>query len=140
MSLNRVRVGAVAAWLGAIALACNALLPIRAAFQLGLEVTNARECGHYEGVRSAHDAGWWLLSLLIGHDPTADPLRSHGGLHPAIGTPCGATSRVAAIAAPLAPLLTVPLFRRVVRRPAFDLSALPPALPVAYRSRAPPLA
>jgi len=140
MSLNRVRVGVVAAWLGVIALGCNALLPIRFAFQLGSNVTNARECGHYEGVRSPHDAGWWLLRLLTGQDPTADPLRSHNGLHPVFGTPCGAAGAVAAGAAPLTAVLTIPIFQRAPGPPKIDLGAPHPSFRAAYRSRAPPLA
>jgi hypothetical protein len=137
MSLNRVRVGAVAAWLGIIALGCNALLPIRFAFQLGLDVSHARQCGHYEGAPAPRDAGWWLLRLLIGQDPTADPLRSHNGFHPATGANCGATGPVVAVAAPLAAPLTIPIFQPAQR---IDLRAPHPAFPAAYRSRAPPLA
>lgn len=140
MLRNRLRLGVIAAWLGVIALGCNALVPIRFAFDLGLNLAHARQCGHYEGAPVTHDAGWWLLGLLTGQDQTADPLRSHNGFHPALSTPCGVIGTIAAFAPPAAVLLAIPVFKSALELPKIELGAPHPAFFAAYRSRAPPLA
>ena len=130
----------IAAWLGLIALGCNSLVPIRFAFDLGLNLAHARQCGHYEGAPVTHDANWWLLGLLAGQDQTADPLRSHNGFHPALNTTCGAIGTVTGFAAPAAVLLAMPAFKSVLEPLKIELGAPHSAFLAAYRSRAPPLA
>ena len=137
---NRLRLEVIVAWLGVIALGCNALIPVRFAFDLGLDLAHARQCGHYEGPPVTHDAGWWLRGLLAGQDQTADPLSSHNGFHPALSTPCGAIGTIAAFAPPPAGSLAIAVFKSALEPPRIEPSAPRLAFLAGYRSRAPPLA
>ena len=62
---NRLRLGAIAAWLGVIALSLDALVPIHLAFDLA----HTFETGtHREASSPAeHDFSWRLLALVTGH-------------------------------------------------------------------------
>lgn len=57
MLQNRLRLGVISAWLGVIALGCNALIPIRLAAEFALDLSRARQCGHYQGGPALRDAG-----------------------------------------------------------------------------------
>ena len=140
MLQNRLRLGVISAWLGVIALGCNALLPIRFTFALSLDLAHARQCGHYEGGPVSHDASWWLLGLLAGQDQTADPSRSHKGFHPVLNAPCGAIGAVTAFAPPAPALLTAPNSRSALSPPQIDIGTPPTASFAPYHSRAPPSA
>jgi hypothetical protein len=136
----RLKVGGIAVWLGVVALAVNALAPIRLVYGFAFAFADSRECGHYEGKAVAwRDPGWWALALLTGYDETRDPSRTHKGLHPAagaiavvIGTFAGLTPKAAA-ATPL-PLQ----FAEIRLAPAAAAGAPSAAVSAAYRSRAPP--
>jgi hypothetical protein len=139
MSLNRLRLRAIAAWLGVIALGCNSLVPIRFALVLGLDLTHARQCGHYEGAPLIHDAGWWMLKLLTGQDPTADPFQSHNGFHPAFSGACGVVGAPPEFIDAARALLPLPTCAEQVRRCISVVRHQPRAPPLAYQSRAPPV-
>jgi hypothetical protein len=142
MRPNRVRLRAIAAWLGVLALSLDALAPIHLAFGLAINLANSRECGHHEGDAPVRDGlGWWALVLLTGHDESADPSQSHNGFHPtirpacaAIGTPAGAVPATAA---------TLPHSLRLEDAGNSPVLAetQPHSTPRSgYRSRAPPIA
>jgi hypothetical protein len=139
MRPNRLRLRGIAAWLGLVALGCNALAPVHLAFGFATHLADARECGHNdESGAVRRGSGWWLLALLTGQDDTSDPSRSHGGLHPGgsgacvlIGTPTGFTPAAAAMLAPPDPL-NADRFAVVAAEPQSS------AAPSVYRSRAPP--
>jgi hypothetical protein len=137
---HRLRIGAVAAWLGAIALGLNALVPIHLAFDLAHALAPDRP-----GADAAadHDFAHCLLTLLIGHhedgkdQSSSDPgHRHHHDDCPvcgAIGTLGGfAPITVAPFAAPIGAYL--PVLQAVAT------AALAFVFVAAYRSRAPPIA
>ena len=65
MQPNRLRLGAIAAWLGVIALSLDALVPIHLAFDLAHAFQTAT---HREDSSPAgHDFSWRLLALVTGH-------------------------------------------------------------------------
>jgi hypothetical protein len=141
MRRSRPRAGAIAAWLGVIALCLDMLVPIHFAFGLATGVADARECGHYEGsAPPSHDAAWWALALLTGQQPGTDPSHSHAGFHPAAAVFCGATGVLAGFTPPIAAALPVP--PQLENPRATIVVATNPAqtLPAGYRSRAPPQA
>ena len=125
-----------ATWLGLLALALNALVPVHLAFDLA-EALGAAP-GQHGMPAAAHSAEWRLLALLMGHragDGRSDhPDKDHGTVCPvygALGTLAGC-----ALTAPAA--LSVPaLIAIATALPVAEREA--PETPVAaYRSRAPP--
>ena len=70
MQPNRLRLGAIAAWLGVIALSLDALVPIHLAFDLAhaFETATHRE----DSSPAEHDFSWRLLALVTGHTRTLD--------------------------------------------------------------------
>ena len=126
-----------AAWLGLLALAVNALVPVHLAFDLAGALAPARHPADEEAGGAEHR----LLALLSGHreaESSADEHGKHGHSHHHHGCPvCSALGALAGFAPPALAVLSVPL-------PA----ALPAALPLiqhkacgtlaGYRSRAPP--
>jgi hypothetical protein len=136
----RLKVRAIAAWFGVIALGLNALVPVRLVLDHAFAFVDARECGHYEGKAVAwRDPGWWALALLTGQDPTRDPSHSHEGLHPDPGGACGAILALAGAVPPAAAVLLLPLrFPACRLLPLAAESAPSAAVPTAYHSRAPP--
>ncbi len=138
MRPDRLRLRAIAAWLGVIALSLNALSPIRCAFALATDIAQARECGHGHTAAALPGAEWRLLALLIGQAADTDPSRTHKGIHGAAGAACGVAAGPAGFAVPTAAALLLPP-RLAAIRPAFPAAAREPqATAAAYHSRAPP--
>jgi hypothetical protein len=136
MLVNRVKVGAIAAWLGVIALSLNALVPIHVAFDLAHALVPNR----HEDAATDHDLVRCLLALVIGHhdDDTDQPL-GHKDHHHDCAV-CGAIGTLAGFApAADAVHLAIPAvaYGRVL--PPSDIGAPDSAPFTAYRSRAPPL-
>lgn len=130
--LNRSR---LAAWLGVIALAVNALVPIHLAFDLA----EALQPPHHAPRESA-SLDRQILGFLCGHEADSDHHHHH---HDKPGSQqqcpvCATVSTLAALALPAVPALPVP--RATVVRPAAypAVAASPAILAAAYRSRAPP--
>jgi Protein of unknown function (DUF2946) len=137
MLANRVRVGAVAAWLGVIALSLNALVPIHLAFDLA----EALAPGHHEAAATDHDFVRCLLTLVIGHhDDDADQPRGHKNHHPDCAV-CSAIGTLAGFAPAAATAqLAMPVVAYVRALPPTDGGVLHSAPFTAYHSRAPPFA
>jgi hypothetical protein len=127
-----------AAWLGLLALAVNALVPVHLAFDLAEALAPARHAVDDE----AGSAERHLLALLVGHHEAQGPANEHGkhqhGDHH--GCPvCSALGALAGLVPPTLVVISAPL-------PA-TLPAAPPLVqlqaagsPAGYRSRAPPIA
>ena len=137
MLVNRMKkVGAIAAWLGVIALSLNALVPIHVVFDLAHALVPNR----HEDAAINHDFVRCLLTLVIGHHDDTDQPRGHKDHHHdcavcvAIGTLAGfaPVARTAQLAIP-----TV-AYGRVL--PPSDLGAPHSAPFTFYHSRASPLA
>ena len=134
MRLARLRRVRWAAWVGLLALAFNALLPIHIAFDLA----EAADAGYPHGARyHVHGVEWTALARLSGHDGGNGKSGEHGNAHPAACAVCSALGALAAFAPAAAVALLLP--------PAAALPAAfaaiggqPAGLPLAYRSRAPP--
>ena len=142
MRPNRVRLGAIAAWLGVIALSLDALVPIHLAFDLAHAFNAAAHRGH--ATAAEHDFSWRLLALVTGHNDEDAP---SGGKAAAAASTTTRIVRSAVRSAPLPALPRPPLFRyrfRFAIEAPVQIAALdsaPHAAPaVAYRSRAPPIA
>jgi hypothetical protein len=127
-----------AAWLGLLALAVNALVPVHLAFDLAEALAPARHSANEE----AGGAERHLLALLSGHREAESPANDHGkhrhGHPDHHGCPvCSAFGALTGLALPTPVLL-----------PAADANGLAAALPATeiepagtapgYRSRAPP--
>ena len=125
-----------AAWLGLLALAVNALVPVHLAFDLAEALAPAQHSANEE----AGGAERHLLALLSGHRETESPADEHRGHRHSHhhGCPvCSAFGALTGLALPTPVLL-----------PAADTTGLAAALsateiapagaPVGYRSRAPP--
>lgn len=125
-----------AAWFGLFALALNALVPVHVAFDVAEAVDAAQARGTHPEV---HSAEWSVLARLIGHHEADGKSREHGKGHPAPCAVCSALGAlagfdtVAIIALPLPPPVVVP-----AALPA--IGGQPAGVPLAYRSRAPPVA
>ena len=127
----------MAAWLGVLALALDALVPVHLAFDLAHAAAPAR---HRERVADQDFIGV-LLTLITGHHDAAGaggaPKGHHRGDHCAV---CGAAATLAGFAPAAAVLLSLPAFAGAPK-PAAPAAEIPrPLAFVAYRSRAPPLA
>jgi Protein of unknown function (DUF2946) len=140
MRPNRLRHGAIAVWLGIIALGFNALVPIHLAFDLAgaLGSTSHRENS------STHQGDFTrqLLTLVTGHHDEDTPAHGktdgHGRHHHPDCAVCGSLGTLSAFAPATAVLLPVPIR---IEAPASIVAkeSTPRAAPeVAYRSRAPP--
>ncbi len=119
-----------ATWVGLLALALNALVPIHLAFDL------AEAFGAPSDV---HSVEWSALAQLSGHSETDGKSHEHGKTHP---TPCPVCSALgalagfapaAAVALPLPPPAALPAALA-------EIGGEPASAPLAYRSRAPPVA
>lgn len=119
-----------AAWLGLLALALNALVPIHIAFDLAEAFGTQSD---------AHSAEWSVLATLSGHGETDGESHEHGKGHP---TPCPVCSALGALAGfVLAAVIVLPLPPPAPAPPALAaIGGEPASAPLAYRSRAPPVA
>jgi hypothetical protein len=135
---NRLRLGSIAAWLGVIALALNALAPVHIAFDLAHALAPNH---HREDAAADRDFVRCLLTLVIGHhDEDEGQSPSHNGHHHTECAVCGAVGTLAGFAPAPAVLLAVPVDSYVTAVPP-PVVEVPHALaPAAYRSRAPPVA
>jgi hypothetical protein len=124
------------AWLGLLALALNALVPVHLAFDLAEVFAPARHAADDE----ADSAERHLLALLSGHREAENPAHKHGrhghGHHHECAV-CSAFGALTGLALPAPMLLHV--------GDATGLAAAPPATETepagtapGYRSRAPP--
>ena len=131
-----------AAWLGVFALALNALVPIHLAFDLAAAFGAAQPSRAHS---VADDREWSVLAQLSGHgqtdadSPERGKSHQHGKGQP---TPCQICSALgalagfvpaAAVALPLPPPAPVPTALAAI-------GGEPARVPLAYRSRAPPIA
>ena len=138
MQPNRLRLGAIAAWLGVIALSLDALVPIHLAFDLAHTFETATH--QKDSSPAEHDFSWRLLALVTGHqDPdgkAGSPVKHHR-------EDCAVCSSLGTLAG-FAPAATAPLSVPIRVETPILLAAIasePPAAPAtAYRSRAPPIA
>jgi Protein of unknown function (DUF2946) len=134
----RLRLRAIAAWLGVIALSLDALVPIHLAFDLAHAFetpTHGEDSGAAE-----QNFSWRLLALVTGHhdaDRTADSHNKHHREH------CPVCSSLGTLAG-FAPAVTAPLSVPIrVETPVLlaTIASEPPGAPAtAYHSRAPPIA
>jgi len=127
-----------AAWLGLLALAVNALVPVHLAFDLAEAVARARHSAGEEAGGAEHR----LLALLSGHRETESPAEEHGkhqhGHPDRHGCPvCSAFGALTGLALPTPVLL--PIAGATGSTAALPTTEIEPAgTPVGYRSRAPP--
>jgi hypothetical protein len=136
MRPNRLRLRAIAAWLGVIALGLNALVPVHLAFDLA----HALEPGARHATRGAeHGFEWRVLALLTGHHDDADKFDDHGKHHHTDCAVCSSLGTLAGFAPATIVLLSVPLRIEAPVLIAVTDSAPRAAPTAAYRSRAPPI-
>jgi Protein of unknown function (DUF2946) len=142
MRPNRMRLGAIAAWLGVIALGLDALVPIHLAFDLGRAFehpSHRRDSG-----AAGHDLSSRLLALVTGHHDedaqSGDGTKDHGKHHHADCAVCGSLASLAGFAPASAVLLPVSI--RIDVPTLLAAAEIPPRADctAAYRSRAPPIA
>lgn len=142
MRPNRLRLGAIAAWFGVIALSLDALVPIHLAFDLAHAVEH-RSHRQDSGI-AEHDLSSCLLALVTGHhDEDARPgdgTKDHGKHHHADCAVCGSLATLAGFAPASAVLLAVPIHIDVPMLRAAAETARRADCTAAYRSRAPPIA
>ncbi len=136
---NRLRLGAIAAWLGVVALGFNALVPIHLAFDLAHTFATG---GPRRGISAGeHNLEWRVWALVTGHDEPEGKPGGHDGPHH--HADCAVCSSLGTLAG-FAPAAIVPLPVPIRVEAPILLAAIasePPAAPaVAYRSRAPPIA
>ena len=134
----RLRLGAIAAWLGVIALSLDALVPIHLAFDLAhaFEAATHRE----DSSAAERDFSWRLLALVTGHQDADGKADGHSKHHHADCAVCSSLGTLAGFAPAAAAPLSVPIR---VETPILlaAIASEPPAAPAtAYRSRAPPIA
>jgi Protein of unknown function (DUF2946) len=141
MRRSRMRLGAIAAWLGVIALGLDAVVPIHLAFDLA----RALEAGTHREAPSAadEDLSRRLLTLVTGHhdedSDTGGKTGGHGKHHQTDCAVCSSLGTLAGFALATAVLLSVPIRIETPVLLTAITSEPPPAL-AAYRSRAPPIA
>lgn len=134
---HRFRIGAVAAWLGVIALGLNALVPIHLAFDLAHALAPDRSAA------ADHDFVHCLLTLLTGHHEEGDDPPSSGSGHRHHHDDCAVCGAIGTLAgfAPVAVVLpAVPIGAYLPVIPAVVTAAPQTVSVAAYRSRAPPVA
>jgi hypothetical protein len=126
-----------ATWLGLLALALNALVPVHLAFDLA-EALGAAP-GQHGMPAAAHSAEWRLLALLMGHragDGRSDhPDKDHGAVCPVYG----ARGTLAGCALTAPPVLSIPVAIVIATAPPVIEHEVPATPVAAYRSRAPPV-
>ena len=128
-----------AAWLGLLALAVNALVPVHLAFDLAEALAPAGQSADEEAGGAEHR----LLALLSGHRETESPAEErgkhqHNHHHPACPV-CSAFGALTGLALPTPVLL--PIAGATGSTAALPTTEIEPAgTPVGYRSRAPPIA
>ena len=127
-----------AAWLGLMALAVNALVPVHLAFDLAEALAPARQSADEE----AGSAERHLLALLSGHREADSPAQEHGrhGHPDHHGCPvCSAFGALTGLTLPTPVLLPVADAAGLAAPlPATEIA--PAGTPAGYRPRAPPLA
>jgi hypothetical protein len=142
MRPDRLKLGAIAAWLGIVALSLDALVPVHLAFDLA----RASETAAHREDSSAgtRDFSWRLLALATGHHheevPSGGSSDDHFKHHHPNCAVCSSLGTLAGFAPAAAVPLSVPIR---VEAPILHaaIASEPPAAPaVAYRSRAPPTA
>lgn len=140
MRPNRLRLGAIAAWLGVLALSLDALVPIHLAF----DIAEALGTAAHRADATDHDPSWRLLALVIGHqdgdEAPGDRSNGHSKHHHYECPVCSALGTLAGFAP--AAVVPVPIPFRI-EAPVLVVSfeaALHAAPTIAYRSRAPPIA
>jgi hypothetical protein len=127
-----------AAWVGILALAVNALVPVHLAFDLAEALAPARHSPDEEAGGAEHR----LLALLSGHREAESPADEHGkhehGHRHHSGCPvCSAFGALTGLAPPTPVLL--PAADAIGSTAALPAPEIEPAgVPVGYRSRAPP--
>ena len=129
-----------AAWLGLLALAVNALLPVHLAFDLAEALAPAQHSANEE----AGGAERHLLALLSGHRETESPADDHGkhqqGHPDHHGCPvCSAFGALTGLAPPALLALSTP-DAIVLPAALAKVQGKPVGTPAGYRSRAPPIA
>ena len=125
-----------AAWFGVFALALNAFVPVHLAFDLAesFEDTQAQGAGP-----ETHSTEWSVLARLSGHHETEGERHEHGKGHPTGCPVCSALGALAGLAP--AAVIALPLPPPAAVPAGLPALAGPPAgAPLAYRSRAPPVA
>ncbi len=136
MTVARLRRVRWAAWVGLLALAFNALVPVHIAFDLA----EAADAGYPHGAHShAHSIEWIALARISGHGGGHGKSHEHGNGHPAACAVCSALGVLAAFAPAAAVALLLPPSAAL---PAVSaaIGSEPAGVPLAYRSRAPPSA
>ena len=140
MRPNRLRLRAIAAWLGVIALGFHALVPIHLAFTLAAESSRSVECGGQAAAQNGvHDASWRLLALLTGQiegSHHADP--RHGAHQPAQCAVYGAIVTFAGFIPAPSTILALPVRLEPTRLSLTSAEIRPLQTSLVYRSRAPP--
>jgi hypothetical protein len=137
MRPDRLRLKAIAAWLGVIALGFNALVPVHLAFDLADAIAPAY---HHAGAEADHDFVRSLLTLLIGHDEDQDQPASNKQHHHDHCAVCAAVGTLAGFAPVTVVPLAVPASVYIARLTVAPLALPRPAPPAAYHARAPPFA
>ena len=133
---GKLRYRTWAAWLGLLALALNALVPVHLAFDLAEALGTARTQSAHTKV---HSAEWRLLALLTDHREADGKSRNHGKDRRTACPVCSALGTLAGFTPTAPPMLSLPVAVAIVT--ALPLIERDPPAPVAaYRSRAPPLA
>jgi Protein of unknown function (DUF2946) len=139
MRPDRPRLGAIAAWLGMIALGLNALVPVHLAFDLAHGLGPGE---HHEGMcAGGRYLEWPWLALLSGHLHAAGKSDRHGKHHHGAACPvCGSLGTLAGFAPTAGAALPVPV-PIAAAIPVAATAGEPDSAPLAgYRARAPPLA
>ena len=136
MRARSTRVTIWAAWLGLLALAVNALVPVHLVFDLAEVLTPARHSADEEaGSTERH-----LLALISGHreaESPADEHRGHRHSHHHGCPVCSAFGALTGLALPTPILLpSADATGLAAALPATEIE--PAGTPVGYRSRAPP--
>lgn len=123
-----------AAWLGFLALAVNALVPVHLAFDLAEALAPAQHCAEEE---QAGGAERQLLALLSGHREAENSADKHRK-HQHHGCPvCSAFGALAGLAVPTPVLLPIAdATASTTALPATEIESV--GTPAGYRSRAPP--
>jgi hypothetical protein len=133
---GRLRGRGWAAWLGLLALALNALVPVHLAFDLAEALAPAPRHGV---PAAAHSPEWRLLALLTGHREADGKSRRHGKERRADCPVCNLLGTLAGFAPVAIAALPVPA---PIAAPALPAPAefVTVAAVAASRSRAPPAA
>jgi hypothetical protein len=123
-------------WLGVLALVVNALVPIHIAFDLA----DAFGAAHPQGTHSeARGIEWSVLAQLTGHSEPDDKSDEHGKDHGTVCPVCSALGTLAGFAP--AAVVALPLPSPAAMPAALAaVAGEPVTAPLAYRSRAPPVA